>query len=268
MPATKTVLSFGLVAIPIALHVAAQQGDVGFHQLHGEDQRRIRYKKVCEGCGREIMQADIVKGYEYEKNRHVVVDDAELEAIKSEKDKSIHILHFVEAGGIPGVCYDKAYYAAPGAGGEKAFELLRRALEEEGKIGVGKTVLGTKEAMMAITPGAEGLTVQTLFFADEIKPPPNYRGPDVTAQEIDMARKLVRTMDAPFALADYRDEYQEKLGRLLEEKIAGEDITVPAKSAQIKIADLMDAFRQSIEQAEKPKKPAAKKPAKNPAKKS
>ena len=271
MPAIKTVFSFGLVAIPIALHAAVRQNDVGFHQLHSEDLRRIRYKKVCEGCGKEIKQAGIVKGYEYEKNKHVVVADEEIEAIKTEKEKSIHILHFVEAAEIPGICYEKAYYALPEAGGEKAFELLRRALAEEGKIGVGKTVLGTKETLMAIVPGEEGLTVQSLFFAEEIKPPPKaQRGPGVTAQEVNMARKLVQTMDAPFDLADYKDEYQSKLRRLLEEKIAGVDITAPMKSAQVNIADLMDAFRQSIEQAssktkpgtEKPKKPAAKKTAK------
>jgi len=258
MPATKTVLSFGLVAIPVALHTATQQSDVGFHQLHGEDQRRIRYKKVCEGCGKEVKQGEIVKGYEFEKNRHVVVADEELEAIKTEKDKSIQILHFVEAVEISSICYDKAYYALPEAGGEKAFELLRQALEDEGKIGIGKTVLGTKEALMAILPQEDGLVVQTLFFADEIKPPPKAKAPpQVAAQELAMARKLVQSMDAPFDLVDYKDEYQAKLRQLLEEKIAGEEISLPKKSALVNISDLMDAFKQSIEQAEK--KPVKKK---------
>jgi len=263
MPAIKTVLSFGLVAIPVALHAATQQSDVGFHQLHGADQHRIRYKKICEGCNKEIPQADIVKGYEYEKNRHVVVEDKELETIKTEKDKSIHILHFVEPAEVSSICYDKAYYAVPGAGGEKAFGLLRRALLEEGKIGIGKTVLGAKEAVMAIFPTEEGLAVQSLFFADEIKLPPQAAAqPAASAQELGMARKLVQSMDAPFRLADYKDEYQAKLRQLLEEKIAGEEISVPKKSALVNITDLMDAFRQSIAQAEKkPAKPAAKKTA-------
>ncbi|MCL1952145.1 MAG: Ku protein, partial [Oscillospiraceae bacterium] len=132
MPAQKSVLSFGLVAIPITLHVAAQEGDVGFHQLHAADQRRIRYKKVCEGCGREVKQDEIVRGYEFEKDRHVVVTDEELEAIKTEKEKAIQILHFVGPGEIDSTSYARAWHAQPAPGGEKAFELLRRALLDEG----------------------------------------------------------------------------------------------------------------------------------------
>lgn len=263
MPATKTVLSFGLVAIPIALHTATQESDVGFHQLHREDQRRIRYKKVCEGCGKDVKADEIVKGYEFEKDRHVVVTDAELEAIKTEKEKAIQILHFVQAGELSSISYAKAYYALPEAGGEKAFELLRQALLEEGKIAVGKTVLDTKETLMAVAPWEDGLTVQTLLFADEIKALPKaYAKPNVAAPELSMARKLVQSMDAPFDLAHYRDEYQAKLRQLLESKISGEEIAAPAKAGVVNISDLMEAFRQSIEQAKPAEKPAAKQKAK------
>ena len=260
MPAIKTVLSFGLVAIPVALHTATQENDIGFRQLHKDDERRIRYKKVCEGCGREVRQADIVKGYEYEKDRHVVVTDAELEAIKTEKEKAIQILHFVEAGEIESICYARAYYALPEPGGEKAFELLRAALEKEGKTAIGKTVLGTKETLMAILPRDDGMTVQTLFFADEIKDMPKaYAPPKTNPQELSMARKLIQTMDAPFDFADYHDEYQARLRDLLEGKLSGEKTAVKRKSAQVNVADLMDAFRQSIEQAQPKPKRAAKK---------
>ena len=262
MPAQKTVLSFGLVAIPIALYAAAQESDVGFHQLHRADQRRIRYKKICEGCGKEVSQSDIVKGYEFEKDRHVVVPDEELEAIKTEKEKAIQILHFVEASQIESDCYAKAYHALPEPGGEKAFELLRRALIGENRIAVGKTVLGTKETLMAVLPREDGLAVQALYFADELKAPPKgYTKPNVAAPELDMARKLVQSMDAPFDLSAYRDEYQAKLKKLLESKISGEGFAPPAKSGLVNVTDLMEAFRQSIEQAKpkEKKKPAAKK---------
>jgi len=263
MPAQKTVLSFGLVAIPVALHPAVQENDVGFHQLHGADQRRIRYKKVCEGCGKEIKQSDIVKGYEFEKDRHVVVTDEELEAIKTEKEKAIQILHFVEPGEVSTVNCARSWHALPEPGGEKAFELLRRALLDENKIAIGKTVLGTNETLMAVLPHDGGLAVQSLYFADEIKPPPHsYAQPKVAPQEIAMARKLVRTMDTPFDPADYKDEYQARLKQLLESKISGEAFAAPVKSGQVSVADLMEAFKQSIEQAKpqpKPKKSAAKK---------
>jgi len=265
MPATKTVLAFGLVAIPITLHTATQENDIGFRQLHGKDHSRIRYKKVCEGCDKEVKQSDIVRGYEYEKGHYVVVSDEELEAIKTEKEKSISILHFVQADEISSICYAKAYYAQPLPGGEKAFELLRRALQEESRVAVGKTVLGTKETLMAIFPQEIGLLVQTMFFADEIKAPPSApAAPKVAAQELNMAKKLLHTMDAPFDLADYQDEYQARLRQLLESKISGEDMTMPRKSGQVNVADLMEAFQKSIEQQKKPvqkKKSQAKKPA-------
>jgi len=249
MPAQKTVLSFGLVAIPIALHPAVQENDVGFHQLHRADQRRIRYKKVCEGCGKEIKQSDIVKGFEFEKDRHVVVTDGELEAIKTEKEKAIQILHFVAPGEISTVSCARAWHACPEPGGEKAFELLRRALIDEDKIAVGKTVLGAKESLMAVLAHEDGLIVQSLYFADEIKPSPPPARPKAAAQEVAMARKLVQAMDVPFDPAEYRDEYQARLKALLESKISGEAFAAPVKSGQVKVADLMEAFKQSIEQA-------------------
>lgn len=255
MAATKTMISFGLVAIPIALHTATQETDVGFHQLHKEDERRIRYKKVCEGCGKEVRQNEIVKGYEFEKDRHVVVSEAELEGIKTEKEKAIQMLHFVEEAQVSSICFAKAYYAVPEPGGEKAFELLRRALVEEHKIGIGKTVLGTRETLMAVLPREDGLTVQTMFFAAEIKAPPQVAAKvSCAAAELELARTLVESMNAPFELTDYRDEYQAKLRQLLEHKISGQEMAAPAKSTQVNVTDLMEAFRQSIAQA----KPAAK----------
>ncbi|MCL2445850.1 MAG: Ku protein [Oscillospiraceae bacterium] len=265
MPATKTVLSFGLVAIPIALHTATQENDIGFRQLHKADHSRIRYKKVCEGCNKEVKQSDIVRGYEYEKDHYVIVSDEELEAIKTEKEKAITILHFVQESEISSICYAKAYYAQALPGGEKAFELLRQALQQEQRVAVGKTVLSTKETLMAIFAQEDGLLLQTMFFADEIKAMPAAKAaPKVTAQELNMAKKLLQTMDAPFDLADYHDEYQAKLRQLLESKITGEDMAMPKKTGQVNVADLMDAFRQSIEQQQKPakKKPQAKKAAK------
>jgi len=263
MPAQKSVLSFGLVAIPVTLHAAVQESDVGFHQLHREDQRRIRYKKVCEGCGKEVKQGDIVRGFEFEKDRHLVVTDGELEAIKTEKEKAIQILHFVEPGEIASISFAKAYHALPGPGGEKAFELLRRALTDEGKLAVGKTVLGAKEALMAVLPTEAGLTVQCLYFDDEIKAPPAPpAAPKIAPQELTMARRLVQSMDTPFDPTEYHDEYQARLKQLLESKLSGEGFAPPVKSGQVNVTDLMEAFRQSIEQAKpKEKKATAKKAA-------
>ena len=139
MVSRKTVITFGMVAIPIAMVTATQDNDIHFNQLHKEDNSRIQYKKTCAHCGKEISSKDIIKGYEYDKGKYVVITDEEIEKIKTEKEKSIQILHFAQLNQISPVYYEKTYQAAPEPGGEKAFELLRAALMGEQKIAIGKT---------------------------------------------------------------------------------------------------------------------------------
>ena len=123
MASRKSVIAFGMVSIPIAMYTATQNNDIRFNQLHEEDNSRIRYKKTCAHCGKEITNEDIVKGFEYDKDKYVVVTDDDIEKIKTEKDKSIQILHFAQLDQISPVYYNKTYQAFPAAGGEKAFEL-------------------------------------------------------------------------------------------------------------------------------------------------
>lgn len=141
--ANRTVISFGLVAIPIAMHTAVQDNDISFNQLHKDDYQRVRYKKVLGHCGEEVRAEDIVKGYQYDKHHYVIVTDDDIEKIKTPKEKSIQIMHFAQLNQISPIFYDKAYHVTPEAGGDKAFELLRRALVDAQKIAIGKTVMGS-----------------------------------------------------------------------------------------------------------------------------
>ena len=251
----KTVISFGLVAIPIAMYTATQSADISFNQLHKDDHQRIRYKKVCAHCGQEVKSEDIVKGYQYDKDHYVVVTDDELEKIKSEKEKAIQILHFAQLNQISPIYSDKCYHVVPEAGGDKAFELLRRALMEEQKIAVGKTVLGSHETLMAIIPREDGMLISTMHFADEIKDiPKSYNKPEVSDQELTMARQLIGSMDTPFDATAYHDEYQIKLRQLIEDKIAGKEVVAAAQEGAGNVIDLMEALKASIEQ-NKPEKP-------------
>lgn len=251
--AHRTVISFGLVAIPVGLYTATQDNDIHFNQLHGEDQGRIKYKKVCAHCGKEITSDDIVKGYEYDKDHYVIVTDEEIERIKTEKEKSIQILHFAQLNQISPVYYDKTYQAVPEPGGEKAFELLRASLIAEQKIAIGKTVLGTRDTLMAIIPRENGVLISTMFYADDIKElQKSYTAPAVSEQEMDMAKKLIGSMDTPFDPAMYKDEYQEKLKDLIESKIAGKEVVAAKPEAAGQVIDLMEALKASIEQ-NKPK---------------
>lgn len=254
MVSRKTVITFGMVAIPIAMFTATQDNDIHFNQLHKDDNSRIRYKKTCSHCGKEIKAEDIVKGFEYDKDKYVVITDEEIEKIKTEKEKSIQILHFAQLNQISPVYYDKTYQAVPEPGGEKAFELLRAALMAEQKIAIGKTVLGTRDTLMAIIPREDGILISTMFYADEVKAlQRQYAKPEISEQELNMAKLLINSMDTPFDPSKYKDEYQARLRQLIEAKIAGKEIVAAEPAAEGKVIDLMEALKASIEKAKSEK---------------
>lgn len=253
----KSVITFGMVAIPIAMYTATQDNDIHFNQLHREDNSRIRYKKTCAHCGKELSTEDIVRGFEYDDDKYVVVTDEEIEKIKTEKEKSIQILHFAQLNQISPVYYDKTYQAAPETGGEKAFELLRAALMAEQKIAIGKTVMGTKDTLMAIIPREDGILISTMFYADDIKElQKQYTKPNVSDQELNMAKTLINSMDTPFDPTKYKDDYQVKLKELLETKISGKEVVSAEPQGAGKVIDLMEALKASVEKAKKNKETA------------
>lgn len=251
--ASRTVISFGLVAIPVSLYTATQDNDIHLNQLHKEDHERIRYKKTCGHCGQEVTEKDIIKGYEYNKDQYVVVTDDDIEIIKTEKEKSIQILHFAELNQISPVYYDKTYQAYPELGGEKAFELLRASLFAEQKIAIGKTVMGSKETLLAIIPREDGILIAKMFYANDIKDlQKTYNKPEILDAELSMAKTLINSMDTPFDPAAYKDEYQEKLKGLIQTKIDGKEV-IEAKGEEVpnNVINLMDALKASVENAKK-----------------
>ncbi|MGI5892407.1 MAG: Ku protein [Bacillota bacterium] len=258
MISRKSVITFGMVAIPIAMYTATKDNDIHFNQLHKEDNSRIRYKKTCAHCGKEITSEDIVKGFEYAKGKYVIITDEEIEKIKTAKEKSIQILHFAQLNQISPVYYDKTYQAVPEAGSEKSFELLRSALMCEQKIAIGKTVMGTKDTLMAIIPREDGILISTMFYADDIKELQKpYARPEVSEQELKMAKTLIDFMDTPFEPAKYKDEYQIKLRALIETKISGQEVVAAEPDSSTgKVIDLMEALKASVENAKKGKETA------------
>jgi len=246
---TKSIISFGIVSVPISLHTATTDIDIKFNQLHKEDHERIRYKKTCGHCGKEVKSDDIVKGFEYEKDKYVVVTDDDFESIKTEKDRSIHILHFANLDQISPVYYEKTYHAVPELGGEKAFELLREAMMQEQKIAIAKTVMGTKDTLLALIPREDGMLVQTMFYEQEIKDlPKTYKREPVIEAELTLAKTLISAMDKPFDPSAYHDEYQARLKELITDKIEGKEIVTPAGEVPGNIINLMEALQKSIEE--------------------
>ncbi len=243
----RGAISFGMVHIPVGLYTATQDNDIHFNQLCKEDGSRIKYKKVCANCGKEVTAEGIIKGFEYEPGKYVTMTDDDFEKAKTEKDKTIHILHFTDLHAIRPIYYEKTYHAIPEQGGDKAFELLRRAMKDEGKVAIAKTVLGTKEKLLALIPTDEGILVETLFFADEVKATPKeLTHPEVSEAELTMAKTLVGAMVQEFHPHAYKDEYQARLWEIINQKIQGKEITIPKESGMATVIDIMEALKQSL----------------------
>lgn len=246
--AHKGSISMGLVLIPVGLYKATVDNDIHFNQLDKESKARIRYKKYCSHCGKEVGSKDIVKGYEYEKDRYVVMTDDELEKIKTKKDKTIHIIQFAKMSEVNMIYYEKDYYAVPDAGAEKAFELLRQSMLSLKKVAVAKTVMGTNEKLLVLYPTKEGIIVKTLFFHDEIAAVPKpVRKMKLDENELSMAKMLIENMTKPFVAEDYHDEYQERLRDAIMKKIEGQEIVSADTGSAANVIDLMDALQKSLE---------------------
>lgn len=246
--AHKGSISMGLVLIPVGMYKATVDNDIHFNQLDKESKARIRYKKYCSHCGKEVGSKDIVKGYEYEKDRYVVMTDEELEKIKTKKDKTIHIIQFAKMSEVNMIYYEKDYYAVPDAGAEKAFELLRQSMLSLKKVAVAKTVMGTNEKLLVLYPTKEGIIVKTLFFHDEIAAVPKpVRKMKLDENELSMAKMLIENMTKPFVAEDYHDEYQERLREAIMKKIEGQEIVSADTGSAANVIDLMDALQKSLE---------------------
>ena len=270
MAGRKGAIAFGLVYIPVELCPATQDDAVRFNQLAKESMQRVRYVKTCPDCNRELGPDDIVRGYQYEKGKYVVVSDEELDAIKTDADRAMKIVQFVDLQEVPPVYFEKPYQVVAQPGGEKALELLRRAMVDEGKIAIGTMVLGNSETPIALIPHDDDLVMMTLHYQSEVKDvPKTLQHPDVADEELSMAKQLVESMTAPFDPSRFRNTYQEKLMQLIQDKIAGKQIVAESQEAQpSNIINLMDALSASLKARDGkdggPKKPA---PAKKPARK-
>ena len=247
--AHKGSISMGMVLIPVGLYKTTVDNDIHFNQLDKESKARIRYKKYCSHCGKEVGPQDIVKGYEYEKDKYVVMTDDELERIKTKKDKTIHILHFAKMSEVDMIYYEKDYYAIPEIGAEKAYELLRQALLAEKKVAIAKTVMGTNEKLLVLYPLQNGMIVKTLFYHDEIAAiPKQIPVLKLSVQEMDMAKLLINNMTQTFRPEEYQDEYQARLRDAIMRKIQGQEIVTADAKAPDNVIDLMEALKKSLEQ--------------------
>ncbi len=248
-------ISFGLVNVPVKLFSATEQKDVSFHQFQEGTGQRIRYRRVAEESGEEVDYADIVKGYEVEKGRHVLVTPEELESVDPGRTRTIEIEDFVDLAEIDPIYYEKSYYLAPaeGAGAEKPYALLLRGMEESGKVAIGRFVLRTKQYLAAIRPAAGVLVLETMYFADEVRDPSvdvdgvPVDGVELSERERAIAGQLIESLSSAWEPERYADTYRQRVLELIERKAEGEDVvTEPARADEGEVVDLMAALEASV----------------------
>lgn len=246
----KGSINFGLVYIPITLFSSVKQNDIGFNMLDKKTMSRVKYKKTCVDCdNREVKNQDIVKGYQYEKDKYVIFTQKDFEKIKTQKDKNITILQFVDLKEIDPIYFDKAYYVKP-TGGEKAFFVLLQAMQKQNKAGIAKTVLGTKESLILLRAHNGQMLVNTLYFFDEVLSPPQIKQEKVQKKEIDLATTLIDQMTKKFEPQKFKDEYNQKIKNAIKAKIKGNEIVeTSVEEEPAKIINLMDALQKSLKKA-------------------
>jgi DNA end-binding protein Ku len=251
-------LNFGLVSMPVKLYSAVTNKSVHFNQLHGADNARIQQKRVCSADGEEVPFEEIVKGYELAPERYVVIEDSELAALAPEATRTIEIEDFVELDEIDRIYFDQPYYVVPNRGGARSYKLLLQAMRDTGKVAIARVVLRSRERLVAVHPHEDVLMMTTLSYADEINPSSELRelgGEEESAavgeRELDVARRLVQSLAAPFDITRYRDTYREAVLDLIDRKASGEEVVVEPRPAveALQSPDLMGALQASLERA-------------------
>ncbi len=268
----RGAISFGMVAIPMKLYIATESKDISFVTLHASCNTRLRQKRWCSYHETEVEQSEVVRGFEFAKDEYIVMEEADFEELPLNSTHTIEIVRFVDLGSIDPIHYEKSYYVEPEAVGVKPFFLLKKALESTNRVAVAKVALRQKEHLCLIRPFDNGLIMDTMYYADEIRSTAELELPEeaaVTDAELQMAVMLVDSLAGEFEPADFRDEYRDALQQVIEAKLgSGAPVAAAPEPPKGKVRDLMEALRESIDAAKAAREPAqASAEAASPAKK-
>src|SRR6266511_1623152 len=270
----KGSISFGLVHIPIALYPATRREELRFRLLRKSDLSPVNYKRVAAKDGKEVSWDQIVKGYEYEKGKYVVLKDEDFERVDLEATQTVDIQDFVDLDEIDPMFFYKPYYLEPQKGGDKAYALLRDALKDTNKVGVAKVVIKTRQYLEGVKPEDGALVLELMHFADELADPEKLHVPktlEVGKREMNMAKSLIDSMSSKWNQEKYKDDYMEALMEVIEEKVeaGGKEMEEKPKKAPkpTKIIDLVSVLQKSLEQTRKKAPAKSRRKQKQPAKK-
>lgn len=249
-------LSFGLISMPVRLFAGARGSRISFHQLHREDNVRVKQQLICPAEDRVLERNEIVKGYEYRKGEYVIIEPDELKKIEPKTAKAMEILEFVKADEVDPVYFESSYYLQPDEGGEKPYALLARALQETDYMGIAKLTMHNREYTVFLRPHESGMMLHTMYYEDEVR---KMEAPktqtEIKPAEVKVAHQLIEALAGKFEPEKFHDTYEENVKKLIEARLEGRDVEVAAKPAKPeKVIDLMAALKQSLEQMKGQKK--------------
>lgn len=247
----KGSISFGLVNIPVKMFTATEDKDIRFKYIHRECHTPVRYKKTCPACNKDVQPEDIVRGYEYEPGKFVILTEEDFDSIEVKSEKAVEILDFVKLEEVDPIYFDKTYFLGPQETGGKAYTLLREALSGKQRIAVAKITIRDRESLAVIRVYNNVLVLETIFYPDEVRDSKQVPGvPEnlqTTKAELDMATQLIDNLTTVFDPSKYSDTYRERLLEKINAKIAGKDYVVKKETDKENIVSLMEALKQSIQ---------------------
>lgn len=250
----KGHLTFGLVSFPIRLYSAARSESISFNQLHKSDNSRIRQVIYCAAEDKPIPRSEIVKGFEYEKDHYVVIEDEEIKKVAPSTAKVMEILEFVKTDQVDPIYFETSYYMAPDEAGEKPYALLFDALKKTNYVGVAKIAMHNREHIVILRPGQNGVLLHTMYYNNEIRKVDEFRTDLslVKEKELALATSLIEALAADFEPEKYHDEYRDNLLKMIEAKKQGQEIVATPEPQQAKVVDILEALKNSLAMAKKP----------------
>jgi DNA end-binding protein Ku len=254
----KGHLTFGLVSFPIRLFSAARSETVSFNLLHKDDHSRIKQVVFCQQEDKPVPRSELVKGYEYEKDHYVVVDEEDIKKVAPKTARVMEILEFVKADQVDPIYLESSYYVAPDEGGERPYALLFQALRESEYYAVAKVAMHNREHIIILRPGSKGILSHTMYFQDEIRQVEEFRTDTslVKDKELAMAKMLISSLEAEFEPQKYHDEYRENLHKMIEAKIEGKKVVAAPSEHVAPVIDIMEALKRSLAEKRKPARAA------------
>ncbi len=250
----KGHLTFGLVSFPVRLYSAARGETISFHLLHKPDHSRIKQSIYCQAEDKPVPRTELVKGYEYEKDHYVEIDQEEIEKVAPKTAKVMEILEFVKADQVDPIYLESSYYVAPDEGGEKPYALLFRALRESKYYALAKVTMHNREHIIILRPGSKGILSHTMYYQDEIRQVDEFHTDTsaVKEKELEMAKMLISSLEAEFDPAKYHDTYRDNLQKMIEAKIEGKKVVATPAAHIAPVIDIMEALRKSLAEKRKP----------------